>query len=362
MTRLIKKRINKIRDLLLEKQLCAILINSYENYRYFSGFTGSNAYLIITQDDLVLITDQRYTSQANEQAKLYEIISHGINPFVTFKEQFSRLNLVKVGFESTFMSVNLYTQFCDHFPKSKFEPLKNEFLNIRKIKDSDEIKIIKESVKISDKAFADLLPIIKPGMSEIEILIELEYIKMKLGNESPAFGTIIASDIRAALPHAKPTDNEVKMNDLLLIDYGVTYQGYMSDMTRTIWVGEPSYEMQRIYELVVIAIDEAVAAVRPGISCQELDYAARKVFLHSGVEQYSLRGLGHGVGLQIHESPRVVLDNEELIEEGMVLTIEPGLYLPGKGGVRLEDMVLVTKDGCEVLTNTDRHIQLSLMG
>src|SRR5690625_187750 len=166
-------------------------------------------------------------------------------------------------------------------------------------------------------------------MTEREVLIELEYIKMKLGNESPAFGTIVASDIRAALPHAQPSDNEVKMNDLLLIDYGVTYKGYMSDMTRTIWVGEPSDEMKKIYDLVMVALEEAVAAVKPGITAHELDAVARQVFFDAGVEQYSLRGLGHGVGLQIHENPRVVLNGEEVIEENMIFTIEPGLYLPG---------------------------------
>ncbi len=347
---------------MLEQGLCALFISSYENYRYFSGFAGSNAYLIITANESILITDQRYTSQAQEQAKDYEVITHGIDPFITLKEQFSRFDIKAIGFESLKMPVSLYEQLRNLCSSFQWAPLTTELLDIRKIKDASEISMIKRSVAISDQAFSDLLPIIQPGMTEKQVLIELEYIKMKLGNESPAFGTIVASDKRAALPHAKPSDNQVKMNDLLLIDYGVTYQGYMSDMTRTIWIGEPSKELQQIYDYVAIAIEEAVAAVKPGISGHELDYVARKVFLDAGVEQYSLRGLGHGVGLEIHENPRVVLNGEEPIEEGMIFTIEPGLYLPDKGGVRLEDMVLVTKDGCEVLTNTDRHIQLSVMG
>jgi len=358
---LYKKRIENLRQLMNEKNLDAVFINSYENYQYFSGFNGSNAYLLITKDDTLFFTDQRYTTQAEEQTDSYEIITYGTDQFGELKKHFNRFSIQTIGFESISMSVQLLQNLQKHFPDYTWEALTNEFLNIRKIKDAYEIERTKEAIAISDQAFADLIPVIKPGMTEREVLIELEYIKMKLGNESPAFGTIVASDIRAALPHAQPSDNEVKMNDLLLIDYGVTYKGYMSDMTRTIWVGEPSDEMKKIYDLVMVALEEAVAAVKPGITAHELDAVARQVFFDAGVEQYSLRGLGHGVGLQIHENPRVVLNGEEVIEENMIFTIEPGLYLPGKGGVRIEDMVLVTKDGCEVLTNTNRHIQLSLL-
>lgn len=344
-----------------QKKLDAIFINSYENYQYFSGFNGSNAFLLITQDQTLFFTDQRYTTQAEEQTDAFEVITYGTDQFAILKEHVNRCTIHTIGFESMSMPVQLFQQLQQHFPNYKWEALTSEFLNIRKIKDAYEIERTKEAIAISDQAFADLIPVIQPGMTEKEVLIELEYIKMKLGNESPAFGTIVASDIRAALPHAQPSNNEVKMNDLLLIDYGVTYKGYMSDMTRTIWVGEPSKEMQKIYDLVMVALEEAVAAVRPGITAHELDAVARNVFLDAGVEQYSLRGLGHGVGLQIHENPRVVINGEEVIEENMIFTIEPGLYLPGKGGVRIEDMVLVTKDGCDVLTNTNRHIQLSVL-
>jgi len=358
---LYKRRIEKLRQLMSEKKLDAVFINSYENFRYFSGFTGTNAFLLITYDAAIFITDQRYTTQAEEQTDSYEVITYGTDQFGVFKEQFNRFNIKTVGVESLSMSLQLFQQLQSHLPSYTWEYLEKELLYIRKIKDEHEIEILREAIAISDKAFADLIPVIRPGMTEKELKIEFESIMMRLGSEKPAFATGIASDVRAALPHATPTDNEIKKNDLLLIDYGVTYKGYVSDMTRTLWVGEPSKEMQEYYDLVMISLEESIAAIKPGISGHDLDAVSRKVFLDAGVEEYSLRGLGHGIGLQVHENPRVAMYDYEVLEENMILTIEPGLYFPGKGGIRIEDMVLVTKDGCEVLNKTNRHIQLSIL-
>ncbi|MHC0039071.1 M24 family metallopeptidase [Pseudoneobacillus sp. C159] len=353
------KRVSKLRLLMKEKNLSAVLIHSYENRRYFSGFTGSNGYLLVTHDSLLLITDQRYTQQAAEQAKDYGIIVHGIDPFRTIREEFSKYDLERIGFEANHLSVALFNQFTGMFPESNWVPLLNELLLMRSVKDQEEIESIKRSIELSDSAFADLLPLIKPGMTEKEVLVELEYLMGKYGHEGPAFGTIVAADKRAALPHAVPTDNQVKRDHFLLIDFGAKYQGYMSDMTRTIIIGTPDREYMKIYDLVLTALEKSIEAVKPGISAHELDRVARDIFEQAGLEKYSLRGLGHGVGLQIHENPRIVLDGQEILEPGMVFTIEPGLYIPDSVGVRIEDIVLVTEDGCEVLTKTNRHVQLN---
>ncbi|MDQ1146052.1 Xaa-Pro aminopeptidase [Bacillus sp. SORGH_AS 510] len=351
-------RIKKLRNLMDNRGLDALFIQSYENRRYFSGFSGSNGYLLITSKYCGLITDQRYTEQAKEQATDFDVITHGIDPFVTIQSVFQDKKISTIGFESESLSVHLFNRLKSLIQKCEWVPLTSELLKIRRIKDDEEIKIIRQSIAISDKAFKDLIPLIKPGMTEREVAVELEYLMGKHGHDGPAFGTIVAADVRAALPHAVPSNNQVKENHLLLIDYGVKYQGYMSDMTRTLWIGIPNEELKRYYHLVHEALERAIEEVKPGMTGHDLDAIAREVFFRERLESYSLRGLGHGVGLQIHENPRIVLQSEEVLEPGMVFTIEPGLYLPGKAGVRVEDVVLVTNNGCEVLTNTPRHIHI----
>lgn len=356
------QRVKAIRMKLIESAKTALLIHSYENYRYLSGFTGSNAYLLITQDHAVLLTDPRYGQQAFEQAPHFDVIVYEQDRITAIHQQLERLQVERVGIEAEHMSVAFYKELQETITTHRFYRLTDEIAQLRKIKDAKEIALIRQAVHISDQSFTDLLPILRPGMSEREVLAELEYLKMKYGSERPAFGTIVAAGERSALPHATPTDHQLAVNDILLIDYGVTFEGYMSDMTRTIWLGEPSKQLQELYEYVTIALEESIAAIRPGMTGHELDRVARDVFVDAGLEQYSLRGLGHGVGLEIHEKPRLALHSEEVLEENMIVTIEPGLYLPGIGGVRIEDMVVLTKDGCDVLTGTHRHIQLSLIG
>ena len=351
-------RIKKLRSFMEEKGLDALFIQSYENRRYFSGFSGSNGYLLITAEYCGLITDQRYTEQAKEQAPNYQVVTHGIDPFITIQSVFKGREITTIGFESESLSVHLFNSIKSIITYCEWVPLTNELLKIRRIKDAEEIEIIHQSIAISDQVFKDLIPLIKSGMTEKEVAVELEYLMGKYGHDGPAFGTIVAADVRAALPHAIPSNNRVKENHFLLIDYGVKYQGYMSDMTRTIQIGLPDRELIKYYDLVHEALERAVDAVKPGITGHELDAVARNVFFREGLEGYSLRGLGHGIGLQIHENPRIVLQSKEVLEPGMVFTIEPGLYIPGKAGVRVEDVVLVTNNGCEVLTNTPRHIHI----
>ncbi len=351
-------RLNKLSNWMEEKQIDALFLQSYENRRYFSHFTGSNGYLLITKESAELITDQRYIQQAKEQAKGFQIIGHGLDRNAAIKQVLEQHSISTIGFEANDLSFSFYQSLQSLQPEMKWIPFTDEFLHMRKIKENHEINIIRESIARSDRAFGSLLPLIHPGMTEKEVLVELEYLMAKNGNDGPAFGTIVASDIRAAFPHAVPTENRVKNNHFLLIDFGMKFQGYMSDMTRTIWVGDPPAEIIYYYELVMEALEKSIEAIKPGMTAGEIDQVARDVFIKAGVEEYSLRGLGHGVGLQIHENPRVVMNGTEVLEPGMVFTVEPGLYLPGKVGVRIEDIVLVTNNGCEVLTKTNRHIQI----
>ncbi|MBE4908525.1 aminopeptidase P family protein [Bacillus luteolus] len=352
------KRIEKLRRFMKVEGLDALFIYSYENRRYFSGFSGSNGYLLITDSYCGLITDQRYTEQAKEQSPSFEVVTHGIEPFKTIQEVFEGNVFSRIGFESESISVHLFTTLSSMFTDCDWVPLTKELLTLRSKKDPEEVEIIRKAIAISDQSFKELVPMISPGMTEKEVAVELEYLMGKHGHEGPAFGTIVASDTRAALPHATPSINKIKTDHFLLIDYGVKYMGYMSDMTRTLWIGSPSEELKEYYYLTHDALEKSIEAVKPGMTGHELDTVARQVFLREGLEGYSLRGLGHGIGLQIHENPRIVLNSNEVLEPGMVFTIEPGLYVPGKVGVRVEDIVLVTESGCEILTNTPRHIHI----
>ncbi|UII57542.1 Xaa-Pro peptidase family protein [Cytobacillus spongiae] len=351
-------RLKTIREWMAVQHLDALWIHTYENRRYVSRFTGSNGYLFITNNQAKLITDQRYKDQAKEETEGFEVICHGLDRFTTFNEVIPSRKACRIGFEANDMPVTFYQQLSAISSKVEWVPFTDEFLHMRKIKDDEEIQILREAIARSDQAFASLLPLLKVGMTEKQVRMELEYQMAKWGNEGPAFGTIIASDIRAAFPHAGVTENQVKQNRFLLIDFGMKYEGYMSDMTRTIATGHPPSQLQDYYQLVLQSLEKSIEAIKPGVRAGDIDLVARQIFAEAGVEPFSLRGLGHGVGLQIHEYPRVVLDGDEIIQPGMVFTVEPGLYIPEQVGVRIEDIVLVTEDGCEVLTKTSREIQI----
>lgn len=352
------QNINKVKEYIKDKNVDAFFVTALENVRYLSGFTGSNGYLIISQEQLTLITDQRYTEQAEKEAAHFKILTHGLDPFSKIKKAIEELKINTIAFESKNISNYQFRNLNEKINNIEWIPTEDVIKNIRAIKSEEEIENIKKAVKIADESMEKLLKVIKPNITEKELKIELEYILAKNGSESPAFGTIVTSGKRTSLAHGKATDRKLKEDDLVLIDFGACYEGYMSDMTRTIILGERSDKMKKIYNYVLEALKKAVDFVKPGVTCNEVDKAARDVFEKYGLEKYSLRGLGHGVGLEIHEYPRVVMDNDDLIKENMVFTIEPGLYIPDIGGVRIEDIVVVRENKCEVLTKTPRVITI----
>jgi len=352
------QRIENLRAWLSDQNLDAAYISSYENRRYFSGFTGSNGYLIITPSELLLITDQRYTLQAKQQAVGYKVVTHLLDPIPTIKDTINSLSIRTLGYETRKLTDFDVRGYRSALPHINWVPMEDIGKQLRAVKDVGEQENLRRAIAIADRAVARLVNIIKPGMTEKEVAIELEYILAKEGSEGPAFGTIVASGLRGSLPHGGPTDKRIDTGDMVVVDCGAIYQGYHSDITRTIWVGEPSSRMVEIYKIVLDAQDQALSAIRPGITGGDIDRAHRLVFEQAGVEKYSLRGLGHGVGLEIHEQPRVVIDSQEVIQPGMIFTVEPGLYLPDLGGVRIEDIVLVTESGCEILTACPKNLRV----
>lgn len=351
-------RLDKIRDVIREKGVDAFFIPSLNNLRYFSGFTGSNGYLLITATNAVLITDQRYSEQARQEAVGWEVMIHGLDPFSVITKAIGKLGITSIGYESKEITDFQITTLRNGNPGVDWVAFVDVCIQLRSVKEDEEVARIQTALKIAEDALEKLCPYIRPGVSEREIAVELEILMRKLGSEAPAFATIVASGTNSALPHAKPTDRKIQENDLIVIDFGATWQGYRSDITRTIIVGELEPELQTIYDCVHRALEQAVAGIKPGSTCHEVDKLARDVFTAADLEGYSLRGLGHGVGLDIHEFPRVVMDNPARIEPGMLFTVEPGVYVPNAGGVRIEDMVVVTADGCQVLTRSPRVIRL----
>lgn len=349
-----ENRINRIRTLLDEKKLQGILLYKPENRRYASGFTGTNGYVLITKNKAQFITDFRYTQQAAIQCKGYEVVE--INSQKTISDVLNEANLNTLGIEEDFMTYGQYQDFLNKLEKTELIPLKGALVNLRSIKTSDEVEYIEKAASIADEAFKHILGFIKPGMTELEIGLELEYFMKKRGASKLSFESIVASGKRSSLPHGVASEKVVEIGDMITLDFGCVYNGYCSDMTRTFVLGKANDKQKEIYNIVLEAQKTALESVRPGITGEELDGIARKIITDKGYGEYFGHGLGHGVGLEIHELPNINARGKVPMEPGMIITIEPGIYIPDFGGVRIEDLVLVTENGYKVLSNSTKDL------
>jgi Xaa-Pro aminopeptidase len=334
----------------------AFFVNTYENRRYYSGFSGSNGYLVISPIRSILVTDQRYGAQAAAEAPEFEILVHGIDPIPTLVDAIaqgaggpgagdSRSRKPRIGYESKGISDFQISSLRESCASVDWVPTTDVGLAQRAVKDAGEIALIREACRIADAAWEATLPTIRPGVTERRVAAELEYNLAKLGSERPAFPTIVATGVNSALPHAEPSERRIEEGHIVTVDFGAVVGGYHSDLTRCAVIGRPPALLRRILELTEEALRAAIDALRVGARCMDIDAVPRRIFVEADLEQYSLRGLGHGVGLQIHELPRVVMDNEDVLSADMVFTIEPGLYIPDLGGVRLEETVHLAADG-----------------
>lgn len=358
MKNLLNKRLSILRSYIAKRKLDAALITTYENRRYFSGFTGSNGYLIITQDDAILITDRRYTTQAKEQTTGCEIIEAQNERLEIINDYFAKKKIARLIMESA-MSMGEYLPIKEKLNLKEILWEDEYFLELRMIKDKIEQSHIRQAIAAAEAGFERLIPRLRVGMTEKDLADELHYLVSKEGAEAMSFGTIVASGPRGALAHGYPTNRIIQNGDMVVVDFGVMKEGYCSDMTRTLLFGNVSPENMQIFDLVKTALDRAIEAIRPGVVAREVEQAHREVFQQAGFEKYALKGLGHGIGLQIHECPRIVIGNETVLKPNMVFTVEPGLYIPNVCGVRIEDDVLVTEDGVENLSHTPHEIHIS---
>ena len=334
----------------------ALLVSSLASIRYLTGYTGSNGLLLVTPSDSHFFTDPRYATDAqqNIDCKVH-ICKKGL--FEEAAAIAKRKHLKKLGFEPSWMHVDAFEKLKSHLgPGVKLAPVSGIVEGLRAVKSPSEIARIRASVLANSEAYSKTLRRIKVGIREMDIAAELDFQMRMLGAEKPAFETIVASGARTALPHAHPTAKKIEANELLLIDMGATLDGYASDMTRMSFLGVPSKRVSNLYRAVLEAQMAGIAAAKAGIPANRVDAAAREVLKRHELDKAFVHSTGHGLGLEIHEDPRIAKTGNTKLEAGMVITIEPGAYLEGFGGVRIEDTVLVTEKGCEVLTPTSKEL------
>lgn len=349
------ERLDRARGMLESMGLDAILVLGLTNIRYLCGFTGSDGALVVGRGDQWFLCDSRYTTQATTEAwdctvAEYKVKLDGIAGLV--KDQ----GWKRIGFDSEQVTVSVHRALSGLLPKVELVPLGGELDDLRAVKSAAEIRAIGESCSLASAAFGKLLDMVRPGVTELTLAVELEILMKRSGAEDKSFDFIVASGERGALPHGRATDRKLAAGELVTIDFGARLDGYHSDETVTLAVSSADSRQREIYGIVKEAHDRAMAAVKAGAACREIDAIARGFIADQGYGDYFGHGLGHGVGLDVHEKPTLSPRSDQKLSAGMIVTIEPGIYIPGWGGVRIEDTVEVTAHGCSPLTMVDKGL------
>jgi Xaa-Pro aminopeptidase len=346
-----------LRKLLQKQKVEGILITDLANVRYLTGFTGSSGFAVISKNHAMFVTDFRYQEQVRYEIKGWSIKIEHTERSKEIKNICNVCNIKKLGFEDHNITYGFYRKLLMN--KVTLKPLANIVESLRIVKSPEELSYINTSIKRAEAAFRKLLPFIKTGITERKLALKLEELLKLEGCKKLPFEVIVASGFRSALPHAKPTDKRLEKGDLVVFDWGSEFEGYFSDMTRTILIKSDNISRQKeLYYKVLEAQKRAIESVRPGIKASEIDAAARDYIAQEGYDEFFGHGTGHGVGLAVHEKPVVSWRSKDTIEENMIFTVEPGIYLPGFGGVRIEDMVAVRKKGAEVLTSLPKKLKI----
>lgn len=354
-------RLENLRTRLRERELEGVLISNRENRRYLSDFTGSSGVLVIGIEEAFLVTDFRYWEQAASESKGFEIYKQGPQLWPSIGELLQKLKWERIGFEAgtlTFEEFQKLEGVID--PNVSLTPVTDLVEELRRIKEDGEMEIIAQAAAITDIAWEKTVTRIGPGVKERDLALEYDYQLRLNGAEGSAFPTIVAFGARAALPHAAPGGKEIRSGDFVLIDGGALYQGYCADMTRTVVFGKSVPEQRRIYELVLKAQLKALEYMKAGLTGREIDAKSRRVISEAGFGDKFGHGLGHSVGLNIHENPRLSPNESGSIPKGAVITVEPGIYLPDWGGVRIEDLVVVEENGVRNLTGSPKDKLLEI--
>lgn len=351
-----EQRIERLRLSMAEAGVESMLVSHPVNRRYVTGFTGSAGFALITATEAILITDFRYVTQVKEQAPHMTLVEYKGFIFQAVAEQCKKLGVTALAFEQDHLTFAQHKELQDRLEGIATKPVSGLVEKLRMIKDQDELNMIRHAAQIADRTFAQIIQEIKPGMKEKDVAMRLEFLMREMGASSSSFDIIVASGKRSALPHGTASDKVLEKGDLVTMDFGALYQGYASDITRTIMLGQPSEKQKEIYDIVLEAGKRSIAAIRPGITGIEADAAARDYIAQHGYGDFFGHGTGHGLGLEVHEAPRLSVQGDMVLKAGMVVTVEPGIYLADLGGVRIEDDVVVTESGCEVLTHSTKEL------
>lgn len=350
------------RDAILRKRLPelgvdGILITDINNLRYITGFTGSSGFLIIAKQDSIFVTDFRYQEQARQEVKGFKIRIETTERIRAIKEIVNGYEIKKLGFEDHSINYRTYRKLLRH--KLRLKALTDTIESLRLIKSEQELSYIKRAIQRAESAFKKLLPFIREGVTEQKLAIILEGLLREEGCKAMPFGVIVASGSMAVFPHARPTQRRLKKGDFILFDWGGECEGYYSDITRMVAIKGRGMELlNNIYSIVLTAQEKAIKSIKAGVKAKGIDKPARDFIKEKGYGDYFGHGTGHGIGLTVHERPVISWRSADSIEKGMVFTIEPGIYLPGTGGARIEDIVAVEENGAEVLTTLPRRLHI----
>tara|TARA_B100002052_G_scaffold299187_1_gene336210 strand:+ start:12330 stop:13409 length:1080 start_codon:yes stop_codon:yes gene_type:complete len=356
MKNIFKKRFNNILEKLTNQSFDGMYITNLTNIRYLTGFTGSAGILLIIKEQSYFLTDGRYIKQASEQV-------HNSNITIIEKDYLSEIknlnvlkNRNKIAFEANNISFTNYNILIKYFDNVNWIPTDSIIENIAAVKDQHEIDSLNTAIEITDLVFTKILKYIKPGVNEKFISAKISYLFKTNGAEGDSYESIIASGPRSALPHARPTDREFQKGDFIVMDFGALYNGYHADMTRTVLIGKPNSKHKEIYDIVLDSQLSGISFAKSGIKCSEVDNACRSVITSSGYGDYFNHSTGHGIGLEVHTLPRVHKSNHDLLQVNNMITIEPGIYLPDWGGVRIEDDCLVRETDCLPLNKSTKDL------
>ena len=342
----------------LPEELDGAMITSEENRRYFTAFPSTAGVLIVSRGGSVFLTDSRYVEAAGKKIKCCPV-RETKNLKAELPALMREFNIRRIGIEAQRVTVSDYAKYRDMLggvEVSADGAVDRAIISLRMIKSADEIALMKSAQEIAERAFTHILDFIKPGVTEREVSLELDYFMLRSGAEALSFETIAVSGVNSSMPHGVPSDKKIENGDFVTMDYGAVCGGYHSDMTRTVAVGSVSAEQKKVYDTVLKAQLAALEAMRPGVRCADADRAARDVIAAAGYGEFFGHGTGHGVGIEIHEEPRVSPTAADILEAGNVVTDEPGIYIPGRFGVRIEDMVLITENGFENLTKAPKEL------
>ncbi len=349
-------RIAALRTELRKKKIDAFLIVHLPNVRYLTGFSGSNALVFVTPLQTYFLTDFRYKDQiAGEVTADEKIVGQGPLIEIAAKKHIFGLS-ASIGYEKKHLSIGQFEEFTKAIGGKRLTATENIVEDLRGVKDESELEQIAKAVEITDAVFQKILGIVKPGIRELDVSAEISYLHKKFGAEKDAFDTIVASGVRGALPHGAASGKKIVKGEFVTLDFGCIVNGYHSDMTRTVCIGQPTAEMKKVYTIVSEAQRKGVDAVAAGIPAKDVDAIARGHITKKGYGAYFGHSLGHGVGLEIHEILRLASTYKKKLRRGNVVTVEPGIYLPGKFGVRIEDMAVVRENGCEILTVSPKEL------